>query len=438
MAEELLVHPDGGAVAVVSATRLVWSSLNEPLNQLAFELMLGEQDLSMCEVLYLTKLIHQYSSGSYTGLIRNDRSYVFMGGPFVKLARPSLDIAFDNRPDSLVALQPARFSGRIVDSQGGPLMVSGTAEVAVYDTDRNKLYDPSSSGGSGLPVEYSVDGALIYRGTANVTDGGFAVDFIPPLDIGYGGRGAHANIYAVLDTIDAAGIIDSMVVTDSIASTPDNQGPDIAYTFAGRPDFADGDAVGSDEQLEVALADSSGINLTGGLGHGISLEIDGRSDQVISLTELFEYDQASYTSGRLQYGLDAMTPGWHRFKLKAWDNANNSATAEFDVEVLAEGDLAIRDLLNYPNPMQDSTTFSFVITRAVRKLSLAIYTLSGRKIRNFERHSLESGYHDDIVWRGEDFAGDRVATGVYIYRASAQPRLGGDEVQAFGKVVVLK
>ena len=438
MAEELLLHPGGGAVAVVSATRLVWSSLNQPLNQLAFELLLGEEDLTMCEALYLTKLIHQYSSTGYSGLIRNDRSYVFMGDPFVKLARPALEVAFDSSPDSLVALQPARITGYIRDAAGLPLTVSGSAEVAVYDTDRNKLYDPAVSGGSGLPVEYAVDGALIYRGAATVTDGSFAVEFVPPLDIGYGGRGAHATVYAQLDTIDAAGIVDSMVVSDSIAASGDSQGPVIEYSFAGHPDFAAGDAVGVDESLEVVLSDSSGINLTGGLGHGISLEIDGRSDQVIRLTDLFAYDQASYTTGRLQYGLSTMTPGWHRFKLKAWDNANNSATAEFDVEVLTGADLAIRDLLNYPNPMQDSTVFSFVVTQAVERVSLAIYTLSGRKIRNFDRYSVESGYHDDIVWRGEDFAGDRVATGVYIYRASAQPRSGEGEVEAFGKVVVLK
>jgi hypothetical protein len=87
--------------------------------------------------------------------------------------------------------------------------------------------------------------------------------------------------------------------------------------------------------------------------------------------------------------------------------------------------------------MQETTRFSYRLTARAEKVSLAIFTLSGRKIRTFERFPMDAGYYDDIEWHGEDTNGDRVATGVYIYKATVVPAGGGEVVEAFGKVVVV-
>ena len=103
--------------------------------------------------------------------------------------------------------------------------------------------------------------------------------------------------------------------------------------------------------------------------------------------------------------------------------------------------MAINELLNYPNPMSDQTTFYFQLTQPVERFELEIFTLSGRKIWTLSRDRLAAErYPNDVfspVWDGRDIDGDRVATGVYIYRASATPSGGGDEVEMLGKVVVV-
>jgi hypothetical protein len=173
------------------------------------------------------------------------------------------------------------------------------------------------------------------------------------------------------------------------------------------------------------------------LGHGVTLEVDGRSDRLVNLTGTFEYAQDEFTNGSTRYAFDSLEVGRHSFKIKAWDNANNSATAEFTAEVVSADGPAITDLLNYPNPMSDSTTFSFHAARHLESFSLEIFTLSGRKIKSYSQSSLFPGYHDEIVWSGEDFAGDRVATGVYIYKATARSTDGREPIEVFGKVVVI-
>jgi hypothetical protein len=438
MAEDLLVHRTGGAVGVISATRLVYASDNAPFNQKVYDVMLNNDSLSIGEAVYTAKLLRQYGESSVPSDVENDRAYLFFGDPYVKLGMPQLRIEFFDPPDSLTALGRTLDSGKVVDRQGQLYDRDGTLMINVYDSERQKTYRlVNSSGEVTEEIDYSVTGPTIFRGSASITRGFFDFEFVSPLDIGYGGEGAKIMVYAIFDSTDAAGLIDSLAVSDSIVALADSVGPSIEYAFPGRANFVNGDFVSRNDLLEITLSDSAGINLTGGLGHGITLELDGRSENTISLTDRFEHNQNDYTSGKLAYPLEDIEPGKHTFKIKAWDNANNSAAVEFAAEVIMEENLAIIDLLNYPNPMRASTRFSAYLSHPVERFLLEIFTLSGRKIRTFGPHRPPPGYFDDIIWYGRDESGDRVATGVYIYKATAIPAAGGDIVESFGKVVVI-
>jgi hypothetical protein len=439
MGEDFLTLSSGGAVGVVSATRLVYSQPNASFNRDVFELLLGESGLSVCEAVYAAKLARQYSIVGTDTIIStrpNDRAFVHFGDPYMKLGVPDLDVEFTKVPDSLVALGQSRVEGRVVDEYGAVLQEDGTLLISVYDSEREKTYRVDDE-----TIDYSVTGPGVYRGSATITAGEFGFDFVTPLDIGYGGRGARLVAYAVFDSVDAVGLIDSILVSEVITASTDADGPVIEYSFAGRTNFISGDAITTRETLEVTLSDSSGINLAGGLGHGISLEIDGRAENTVMLTELFEFDQDDFTRGSLTHPLEGLEPGWHTFKIKAWDNANNSSTIQFAADVVGGGILAINNLLNYPNPMSERTTFYFELTQQVNRFCLDIFTLSGRKIKSFSSLGLPADNYPNgtysLTWDGRDADGDRVATGVYIYRASALPSTGSEQVECFGKVVVV-
>ena len=90
--------------------------------------------------------------------------------------------------------------------------------------------------------------------------------------------------------------------------------------------------------------------------------------------------------------------------------------------------------------MSDKTTFYFELTQQVEKFSLSIYTLSGKQIKYFNRYGLNADNYPntslELTWDGRDAEGDRVATGVYIYKATAVP-VTGETVESFGKIVVI-
>jgi len=440
MAEDLIVM-NGGAIAVISATRLVFSSDNAAFNRQVYDVLLNDSlysdSLTMCEATYAAKLLRQYAAANPPAPVTNDRNYMYFGDPYLKLGVPRLNVSLDSTLDSLKALLPVRVTGRVTNDFGAQYNSDGRLVISVFDSERDKTYRLLNAGGQVIQtINYSVTGPTIYRGSATISNGIFDFTFIPPLDIGYGGSGAKISLYAVLDTIDAAGVMDSIAVATTVATSTDSVGPNIGITFSGKPLQAGGNVIKSGERLDIALADSSGINLTGGLGHGITLQIDGNAASLINLTGLFQYNQDDYTSGAINYDLDSLEAGLHAFKFKAWDNANNSSTLEFTAEIVTSSALAIQDLLNYPNPMSEKTSFSFSLTQSVEKFSLEIYTLSGRKINSFDRLALAPAYYNDIVWDGRDAYGDRVATGVYLYKATAVSTVG-NTVEEFGKVVLI-
>ncbi|MBN2226916.1 MAG: type IX secretion system sortase PorU [candidate division Zixibacteria bacterium] len=424
MAEELVRYAGGGAIASVAATRLVYSSENSEFNRMTYEYLFGEDPLTICQAVYAAKLARQPE--------RNDRAYIFFGDPLLHLGTPHYEIRFTDAPDTLTALQQHQVAGEVVGGDGNPVAFDGSVEITVYDSEVLKAYEVGN-----VTTEYALAGPRIFRGSADVTDGVFGFTFIAPLDIGYGGQGARISAYAQSTAADALGLADSLVIDTTITVTTDNEGPEIVYSFAGRDNFMSGDYLLPGETMILDIFDSSGINLTGGAGHALTLTIDNQVENIINLTDLYEYNAGSFTGGRITYPLGDLSAGQHVFKIKAWDNANNSSTVEFGAVINAENRLFMTDLLNYPNPMHDQTTFSCYLSSPAHRLRLEIFTLSGKRIKHYDRYSVPSGYQEFYTWDGHDDDLDRVATGTYIYKASALSSGTRDAVEAFGKVVVI-
>ena len=75
--------------------------------------------------------------------------------------------------------------------------------------------------------------------------------------------------------------------------------------------------------------------------------------------------------------------------------------------------LKIYNAYNFPNPFTNSTKFMFEITEDAR-ISLELFTLGGRRIKDFSYNNLKVGYNY-IEWNGRNSFGDVIANGVYIY-----------------------
>lgn len=68
---------------------------------------------------------------------------------------------------------------------------------------------------------------------------------------------------------------------------------------------------------------------------------------------------------------------------------------------------------NYPNPFNSTTTLFFSLNKDT-EISLDIYTVEGKHIKNIVNGKLSTGEHR-YLWDGTNHLGNEVASGIYIY-----------------------
>ncbi|MBE0565671.1 MAG: S8 family serine peptidase [Krumholzibacteria bacterium] len=71
-----------------------------------------------------------------------------------------------------------------------------------------------------------------------------------------------------------------------------------------------------------------------------------------------------------------------------------------------------------PNPFNPSTRITYAVPAGGADVSLRIYDVSGRLVKELVGGHRPAGYHQ-VAWQGEDGAGRRVASGLYFYRLEA-------------------
>ena len=132
-------------------------------------------------------------------------------------------------------------------------------------------------------------------------------------------------------------------------------------------------------------------------------------------------DLAVYVDGAL-ITFDDFEPG----NPVNWNPAANVATAEEDVPGIGQVTVAA-----HPNPFNPQTTISFDLPQAM-EVSLAVFDLQGRLVRNLLQSNPHTAGSHHQVWDGRDAEGQAAASGVYFFRFTA-----GDQDRV-GKLTLLK
>ncbi|HEX7343973.1 MAG TPA: T9SS type A sorting domain-containing protein, partial [bacterium] len=382
----------------------------------------------------------EHNSGPGSGSNTNSEKYHLLGDPLMRLAMPELPVEISAASsDTLYALTQANLSGQILTQSGSPITnFSGIVQVQVFDTRIPIYYGFNNAPPPTIPTYY-LPGNLIFRGDCSVQGGQFQATFIVPVDINYGGAGGRYSLLVYSDEISGSGANDSVVFAPSATSLQDSIPPQVSLYFDS-PAFRSGEQVNPEAVLYVQVSDSHGVNLTGSTGHGIVVTIDGQNP--IDLTDAFSYDLDSYMTGRAEYQFapGELSGGVHQAEAMAWDAANNPNTAQVAFEVLAGGELGLADLLNYPNPFSGTTRFTFRLTEAPALVSIKVYTVAGRLVKEFRDVPVDDVYdvnNPHLVWDGRDEEGDLLSNGVYLYKILAESA-DGRSAEEIGKLMFLR
>lgn len=186
----------------------------------------------------------------------------------------------------------------------------------------------------------------------------------------------------------------------------------------------DGSFASSRPTIEAAIVDKGGKGISLG---GIELLLDE-----------FKVDLKGSNfdarNGHLIYQAELhLKQGKHIVEFRVKDNANNGPAIK-RLEFLVEG-LKLRGVLNYPNPFNRETSFTYVLTDYADEVTIKIYTLSGKLIRTIKNAPHEPNFNQ-VTWDGLDEDGDALANGVYLYKVIA--RQEDKIVEAIEKFVIAR
>ena len=109
-------------------------------------------------------------------------------------------------------------------------------------------------------------------------------------------------------------------------------------------------------------------------------------------------------------------------------------------KVRAQRELELTGVMNYPNPFSEVTNFYYHLSQDADRVEIKIFTLAGKLIKRIPFASSRRGVNFSATWDGRDEEGDKVATGVYIYKIVAEGSVNGERKvkETFGKAVVVR
>ncbi|MBK9147610.1 MAG: type IX secretion system sortase PorU [Flavobacteriales bacterium] len=445
--EFVLLNPSGGGVALMTTTRLAYSSQNfklanfyydhifEPLDELGREARIGDA------FRYTKRDIATEQPN-----LRNHRNFSLLGDPSMRMANPrkrieitALSDTLGQPIDTLKALSVVRITGFVDDGNGQPMQdFNGVVVPIVYDkqTSQNTL---SNDGGG--PFAFKVRKNVIYRGRASVTNGSFSFTFVVPKDINYQFGKGRVACYAESLSDNASGYDNDPIVGGTSDDAPlDGTGPRIEV-YLNDERFVRGGITNETPLLFAKIFDENGINTVGSsIGHDLLATLDENTEQAIVLNDLYESDMDTYKSGQVRYRFGKLADGPHTLTVKAWDTHNNSSEKSTEFVVASSAELALAHVLNYPNPFTTRTEFYFEHNRPCNTLEaqVQVFTVSGRLVKTLNRRLTCDGFRTEpLAWDGRDDFGDNLGRGVYVYRLSvAAP--DGAKAEQFEKLVILR
>ena len=449
--EEVILNPNGGAFMLLSTTRAVFISGNERMVESVMERIFERGADGEFPTLGETFIDAKNSLTGFT--VRNSRKFLLIGDPSMKLSLPQYEVqttfindhdVLDGVPDTLSALQEVTIEGEITDENGFLIDdFNGSIYPTIFDKPDTIFtlgQDPNS------PVRpFELQKNVLFKGEASVQNGKFSFSFVMPKDINFKLGNGKISYYAENGTIDASGNYQNVI----IGGTDENFGTDdvapIVEVFMNNENFRFGGITNRNPELFVKLSDDNGINVAGtSIGHDLIAVLDGNTQNTIVLNDFYESALNDFTQGTVRFPLSNIEEGRHEIEVTAWDVANNFGRGSTEFIVVSSEEVALQNVLNFPNPFIDQTCVSFEHNLTGQNLwaRVDIFSLNGALVKTIIQDLSDDGSTECIVFNGTSDNGARLAKGIYVYNVKVIDKDGNLNTflgeSEFEKMVILR
>ena len=130
---------------------------------------------------------------------------------------------------------------------------------------------------------------------------------------------------------------------------------------------------------------------------------------------------------KLHFRPGRLEDGEYTLRVQGTDFSGNEAgKSAYEINFKVVNEVAVSNLLNYPNPFSTSTRFVYTMTGAEipETFEIHIFTITGKLVKIIDLHETNDvrvGYTmTRYAWDGRDEYGDLLANGVYLYKVVAK------------------
>ncbi len=445
------LNPRGGAISMITTVRAIGQGEAQVFNPVLAKYLFaynGASNVSIAEALRLAK--NQM----------NSNVVVYIGDPalFLAIPKPKViltkvnDMPITGTFDDFKSLGVMKVAGQVVDENNMPLNnYNGALSVTIFDknisqnTLRNDFVDAMVNDvpfTTASTMPFVALGETIFRGNANVTNGGFEFNFVVPRDIRVPLGNGRMSFYAKKTNqfLDQTGINTDIKVGGINENAVADTTPPTVKLYMNDESFVSGGITNESPILLALLEDENGMNTASGIGHDMIAILDGDESNPYLVTDYYETELDNYKKGRLKFPFRNLEKGLHTLTFKAWDVYNNPISAEIQFVVVGDESLTLKNVLNYPNPFVSYTQFWFTHNRPFEPLEVQVQvmTVTGKVVWTKNQIVNTDGFLSrEITWNGRDDFGDKIGKGVYIYKLTVKSTLTNKKTEKFEKLVIL-
>ena len=218
--------------------------------------------------------------------------------------------------------------------------------------------------------------------------------------------------------------------TFSVMEQPDLEPPTVEIRVNDEI-LMDGAVIRDQPKFEILIADESEISPT-----TIQFAFGSTNSLLFPLPEdhyKLEFDVAQPTQVRIAFAPD-LPNDEYQLQVLAADSSENRVESQI-YRFHLEEPVSITHLLNVPNPIRTNTVFTYDLAQAPDRVTVKIYTVSGRLIRTIEDASARRGYNE-TDWDARDENGERLANGVYFYKVIV--KTSAHKIEKIGRLAILR
>ncbi|NOT75616.1 MAG: type IX secretion system sortase PorU [Cyclobacteriaceae bacterium] len=436
-AELSLFRKKAGAIGMLTTARPVNSSTNFTLNNAFYQsLFIKDQN----QFRNIGAILRDTKNTSLSGVA--NRNFSLLGDPSMKIALPSAEVKISevknltSGSDTLKALSKVRVKGSIFINGVQDAGYNGILNATFFDKPTNE----ETKGDENLPFTFKSRENAAFRGAATIRNGLFEFEFITPSSVDPAVAVGKLGVYAFSNSnaSDVTGVV-SNVKIGGLEKNPgsDTKGPSIEL-FVGDSTFVDGGIAGTNSRIVAILSDENGINTSTFIAEkAIIATLDDSLSFVIS--KYYQSDIDNYKHGKVIFPIDDLKPGEHHLSLKASDTYGNTSTTSITFSVSDESGIRIEQLLNYPNPVFESTTFHFKHNRSGEDIEagITIFDRLGQTVLSSTYQITNSSYQVDLpVWEATNSSGIKLGAGLYLLKLSLRSLLDGSKNEKITKVII--